>query len=554
MTRHVDFLVVGSGPSGVAAAGPLVEAGADVLLIDAESAADRAARQTLRRALPDVPFLESRRTQSAQRHWILGPEFEALSAAATSSPKLRTPIHRHTMRRNLPDTPVESDNFTPLFSLTAGGMSTAWGAGVSCYTDEDLADCPVDAADLDPSFRHLAAEIGISGEIDDLADFHGCGIPLQPPATLAPQAESVLRRYGRGHKGRNGFLLGHARNAVLTSALTSDRDRRACEDLALCLWGCPNHSIYSSLYALESLRARGLHYLPGHRVERLRRRSPGAGGTLEVLGHRADATPGFDSDVVSDAGSGSPAFRIVAERVLLACGPPISARLVLDALGRYDRPIPFETAPAIGFAALVPGCLGRSAKAEAFGLSQVSFVQRLSEGPGDYAYGNLFAPDGILQTDVAPYLPMRLTAARRVLRTIMPAMLLGNCFLPGHYSRNSIWVSPDGALHLRGRHSATLPTVLRHLRRRLRSHLARCGAFLLPGGFQLNRPGDDIHLGAMLPMARSPEPWQCTADGEVAGLKGVFIADAASLPRISARPHTFTAMANARRMAQQLVG
>ena len=56
-------------------------------------------------------------------------------------------------------------------------------------------------------------------------------------------------------------------------------------------------------------------------------------------------------------------------------------------------------------------------------------------------------------------------------------------------------------------------------------------------------PGAEVHYGCTLPMGRD-----ITANGEVKGFEGLFVADGSVLPTLPAKSHTFTVMANAHRI------
>ena len=68
-----DVIIVGSGPGGVNAAAPLVEAGRSVLLIDYGNEDRRYAA-----LIPHQPFSELRRTDRQQHRYFLGDEFEGI--------------------------------------------------------------------------------------------------------------------------------------------------------------------------------------------------------------------------------------------------------------------------------------------------------------------------------------------------------------------------------------------------------------------------------------------------------------------------------------------
>ena len=73
-----------------------------------------------------------------------------------------------------------------------------------------------------------------------------------------------------------------------------------------------------------------------------------------------------------------------------------------------------------------------------------------------------------------------------------------------------------------------------------------------PGGVNRKLPGGDMHYAATVPMRESPRPGEANARGEVQGLPGVYVVDGAALTSLPPKPHTFTIMANADRIATLL--
>nr|WP_256348315.1 GMC oxidoreductase [Pseudomonas reactans] len=71
--------------------------------------------------------------------------------------------------------------------------------------------------------------------------------------------------------------------------------------------------------------------------------------------------------------------------------------------------------------------------------------------------------------------------------------------------------------------------------------------------FTVGKPGADIHYAGTLPMRSKPRVGQTDSFGEVEGLCGVHVVDAACLPTLTEKSHTLTIMANADRIARSVV-
>jgi choline dehydrogenase-like flavoprotein len=74
----------------------------------------------------------------------------------------------------------------------------------------------------------------------------------------------------------------------------------------------------------------------------------------------------------------------------------------------------------------------------------------------------------------------------------------------------------------------------------------------VPGLVKSTPFGFHGHLAGTLPMRASPGPLESDAEGRLAGTRRVFVVDSAAFPTLPAQNLTFTAMANARRVAAGL--
>lgn len=532
MSADAAVIIIGSGPAGVAAAFPLLARGCRVLMLDGGDDNDE-------EGVPSVASshanLHDLRRRPDQWKLIVGERYEAFQDPSASSPKFRVPAYRQILRRFNQRMAIEPTNFTVVGALAAGGLSNLWGAGVSLFDDEDLAEYPISLRDLAPSYGRVSQRIGISGSNgDDMAALHGHDAHLLAPTKRSAQAQRLLARYasrpGRAH--RHGVRLGAGRNAVLTEG----RDERSgCVYCGLCLWGCRYGAIWSAKHDLQALKRHpNFHYRPTTFATALAR------------------TPAGWRVLADDKGSRN-ALGFEAKRIFLACGAFGSAKLVLAALDLRGRDIAFQTSPSAGFAVLVAGGRGKLAnrlEENVLALSQASFKveePRLQRG---YASGHLFAGATIQAGEYLRLIgSLSYPASRRIVRVLQPRLLVGNCYLDGAYSRHTLRLARSGELRIAGGYA---PATAHHaglVRKRLAAALRHYGAWLLPGAFRMTAPGADVHYGATVPMRALPQPHEANHAGEVNGLPGVYVVDGSALTRVPPKPHTLSIMANADRIA-----
>lgn len=515
-----DVLIVGSGPAGVSAAFPLVEAGLRVLMVDGGRGAGVAP--------PAGQFLDVRRHDASQWRWMVGRNFHALRHVDAVSPKLRVPTHAAVFEGFEAANQIAADDFVAVGSLAPGGLSNAWGCGVACLTDEELAAFPVTPAEMRTSYGAVATRIGVSGgRDDDLSDFFGLDDWSQAPVPIDELQGSLLARY-RGCREtlrQSGFCLGRARVAALTAPMA---DRQACDRSGSCLWGCERRALYSATEDLRLLHGRpGFHYRSGF----VARRIVAEGASVAVEG---------------SGPHGAGVLR--ARRVLLAAGTLASTRLALQVLD-HRVPVSMQSCPTAAFMLWLPRHLGRAQEA-AFGLGQLSFSLKLADGT--QGFGSLFNVMGIPVTEFARYMPFGKRYGVDLLEPLLTSCVVGNLFLPGAMTDASLRLDTGDRLVVQGVYRNEVALLMGEARRRLGASFRRLGAVLMPTSFKVGRPGSDIHYAASLPMRAEPVRGQTDRYGELAGVAGIHVVDGASLSSLPAKSHTLTIMANADRIARHI--
>jgi len=521
--RHpVDFdvVIVGSGPAGVSAAFPLVDAGLRVLMVDGG--------HSTRLVPPTGQFLDVRRHDFSQSDWMIGKNFHALRQADAASPKLRVPTHAAVFEGFGSANRIVAEDFVAVGSLAPGGLSNAWGCGVARMTDNELSTFPVKPSEMHTSYGAVVKRIGVSGGYgDDLSDFFGLDQWSHAPVPIDKLQDSMLSRYTSCRRAllQSGFRLGRARVAVLTTPQT---DRRACNLCGTCLWGCERRALYAATDDLQRLLGRqGFHYRPGFLVERVESK----GDSVAIVGVGTD-------------GAGA----IRARRVLLAAGTLASTRLALQSIN-HRKPVCMQSCPTAAFMLWLPRYLGRHQEA-AFGLGQLSFS--LDLGADTQAFGSLFNTTGIPVSEFVRHIPFGKRYGVDLLASLLSSCVVGNLFLPGSLSDVSLQLDGNDQLLIRGGYRDEVEMLMREAKHKLRMSFLKLGALLMPMSFKMGRPGSDIHYAASLPMSSKPVLGQTDQFGELAGTAGIHVVDGASLSYLPAKSHTLTIMANADRIARHI--
>lgn len=507
-----EFIVIGSGPAGVSAAIPLVEAGRRVLMIDG--------------AHPSPLPAETASEPPWRR--MLGADLAALRPDDGLSPKLRTPVALDVVGGFRRWADLSEDRFFATGAMARGGLSQVWGGFVSELGADDIHGWPFGVDELAPSYRAVAERIGLSGSTDDdMADFYGRNGPVQPAAPIGPTADAILQRYRR-RKRRADFALGLARNAMLTVV---HGERQACDLSLACLWGCARGAIYDARQDIAALR-RHDNFAIRDGVTALR---------------LAPALRGWE---IATAPGGPP---LRAARIVLAAGTLGTLRLAIPLLGIEKTVLRLLNSPVMAMPLLVTRRLGQPAPTRGYALAQLGFRLDYGAAPTDYVTGGLYETVALPPASFAARLPLGRRAATVLFNALAPALAITTVYFPGHCSANEVAVDLSGGqvrIGLRGGVSDDFDAVARRVRRRLNTIWRRLGARPLPGA-TVAVAGTDAHFGGLFPMGLD-DVQGTSRFGELNAAPGVHLVDGAVLPTVSAKFTTFTIMANADRIGRHL--
>lgn len=504
-TGKPQVIIVGSGPAGVSVAWPIVRAGLQVLMIDAS----QDSRCDLRPAsyTPKVAPWASRFCN----------DFAGLKAPVDVSPKFTTPLARSVLEGFASRNGLVSRKFFAAGSLAQGGLSKIWGALAEPFLAEEFAGFPFGAEAMTRSYAEIAHRIGIpSASMEHFERF------ANPPAT------QLYRRYLRQRRAGQ-FELQAAVNAVNETAMEG---REPCSRCGGCLYGCKGHSIYDSAFELPALqRFPNFDYASDHFV-----RAMGTDGAAHVL-------------EVEKQGLTK---QLRAETIVMAAGTIATSHLVLRHLNWLERPVPLLTNPAAAAAFLVPGFIGSTRPSESFSLGQLFYRFRTDS---TLAAGVIYGADTLPLDIFAARLPFSRPAALRTAHALAPALLVSTCYLPGHFSKNVLYVHTKNSeqhISIEGCDNPEAEIELRLVLKGLSKQMRQLGAVPVPFSKSILTAGADAHYGGVFPMG-GEGTLSTTEWGELKSYPNIFLADGSVLSRLPATHPTLTIMANADRIGHEIV-
>ena len=202
--------VVGSGPTGVAAATALLDRGIHVTMLDAgvECEPDRlaivhqlSARDPREWSEEDIRRLRGRPQDLRGK----GARFPRKLAYGSSFAYAIDEIDA-----------MRQVGTNCLLSFAKGGLSNVWGAAVLPNASRDMDDWPLTTADLAPHYARVATLMPIAAAADELERMFPLYGPAASPLRCSQLASSLLSRM-RTHRASleaTGMLFGQSRLAV----------------------------------------------------------------------------------------------------------------------------------------------------------------------------------------------------------------------------------------------------------------------------------------------------------------------------------------------------
>jgi len=514
MTQKVEYAMVGTGPSSVSCAVPLLKNGKSVLFLDGGDGS---------------AIKYGRAREQSERRDELGCGLLPISIYEGLSPKLRNTVDPLFIEKYMAHNHIEATNFECVGALAEGGLSGFWGAVSPKFSQQECKMGAIDWLEMENSYRNISERIGISGSNSDpLAPILGEDIPLQPPLPLSPLAAALLQR--TSSQSSTATVFGRCRSAVLTQPLDG---RSACQLEGDCMSGCEVGAIYNSFAELEQFRkCPNAEIRTNHLVEKIEERGSvvGVSGTNLLTGEQ---------------------FHILADRVILAAGTLPSTRLALDFMNAGEGEFRLETTPSVSFGIVVPRMLGKEIQREKFGMAQLAFAIPSSCPGVNAAFGTFYDSASFALPDLAAQSFLTYRGGQQIISRLLSSLAVGLVFLPGECSNNQVKVTREGIkrkLHIVGDFSADFEVHLKTVMAKLRRDLFRLGAWVIPGSVSASRPGADAHYGATLPMGRVTNQY-----GKLPNTDRVFVVDGSVLPCLPAKHLTFSIMANADRIGRKLV-
>lgn len=517
-----EVIIVGSGPSGVASALGFAENGIVPLILDVGYEAPNVQP-------PDINFYDYRKTHNSF-NVMIGENHEVLKHVInkrTASPKISSPYLQYVTLDAEKLSPV-SRSSTIVQSFAMGGLASAWGAGLYRCVDDDLINLPINEADLSPYYDKLTKEIGISGDNDDLTPFLGSTENLLKPIQLSKKSLKLFSAYQKKKKKLNaeGIFIGRSRLGVLTRHYDN---RSACDYHNLEMWYPDLPYIYTPSFTLKKLiRYNKVQYHKSVIVKRWSR------GNNHIVVHAQN---------INDKSS----ISFKCRKLILAAGTISSAKIVLNSKNDFETRLPLRDNSLVQIPLIFPSFIGSKLDKEALSLANLNVVFNLKEF-NLRLQGSIIELSSPSRAIFYQMLPLSAKDNLTFIRLFLPSILVLFLYLPSRKeSYGHVKLEHNNKLEVYNPHGKVDKRIIRKV---IRTFI-RMG--ILTHSLLVQPPEHTMHYGGTLPMTGNPcTDYKCSTLGEIYGEPDVHVVDGSLFSYIPSKNLSFTLMANAMRIAEDI--
>jgi len=415
-----------------------------------------------------------------------------------------------------------------------GGFSNIWGAQIMPFSKGTFDRWPISLAEMESHYHTALCEMTLAGDEDDLSELFPLMVAARRLPPLADRSERVLDRYQqrRALVRSHGITIGRAR-----LAFRSDE----CTRCGLCMTGCPQELIYSSSHTFDRLRSEGrIAYRPN------------------MLATRLEEIDGAPSAVVRNTSTGQ-LEHIAADRIFVACGGIGTTRLILGSLGGFDRPVYLQESvqfvmPTISMRPVADPRLARN-----FTLNQFNLLYDFTGEGVDlcqvhfYDYNPAFLaslPGALLGPHAEP-----------ALAALVRRVSVGLGYVPGWGSPRVKVVArraPGGDeqlphLEIDRETSHGWPPMLEGLVRAMVKVAPALDLWPVLPMLSVSAAAKSYHFGGSFPHGLERTATTTDRLGRLAAWDHIHLVDASVFPNVPATTFTLTIMANAHRIASEVL-
>ncbi len=514
--------IVGSGPTGVAAAKKILEKGHQVTILDAGITLEE-----------EVSFKVNQLKSTNPQNWdksIISSFKEKLAVDPKGVQKKLIFGSDFPYREVEDHIPLDTKNighFTPSFAK--GGFSNVWGSAMLPYHKTDLAEWPINVEDLEKYYSSVLNFVPLTGCNDNLQDFFPMYKKEKNTLNSSKQADYILSRLKKGQKILNHKNVYFSKSRLAVN-LTKYNKASNCIYCGLCLFGCPKDIIYSTNSTLDELKDDvNFFYVSGIVVTELDEKD----GHVEISAYRIDTKE---------------RVKFEGEKCYLAAGVISTTKILLKSKSITNTKLTLKASEYFLAPVFQRKAFRKVTEENLHTLSQF-FIEVCDKDISEYFIHLQFYTYSELYKLVLDRMLGGVPFFNRLLMPeILGRMMAVQGYLHSNLSSHIELTLEDNKLYLQGIENPYAKQVINKVVKKLNSLTRISDLFIFKPMLKIGLPGEGRHVGGSFPMSKTPQDFQSDLLGRPFGWKNIHVVDSSVFPDVPAPTITFTAMANAQRI------
>ncbi|MFK7775932.1 MAG: GMC oxidoreductase [Saprospiraceae bacterium] len=516
MLTKFDFIVVGSGCSGVQSAQTLLEDGAKVLMLDVGIQADPNSL-----IIPNKDFISIRENEENQSEYFLGKHLGGVERSWLKNKNRLTPLLKFvekTAAGNIPLGGLWKDSF--LESHAQGGLGNSLGRGVFAFSPDEAKKVGIDFKLLKQGYEKIASRVGVFGKSKiSLGELNGLENPLALDRSMAKVWSKFYNKKMQWNS--KGVFLERTPLAICPKEFGDNNNYNDMD-----FWSLENTQGYHPGMTLKKLRGyKKFHYQGNTLVDSYIEKED----SVEVR---------FTNTLTNELET------LTCKKIIICASVLGTARIVLKSNEAYDHKLPFISNPFFYTSWINTSMLGQSNSVMRSSFSQLSLYFKLRERE-DFSLMNLYTYRSLLLHKLIREVPFNFRFSYQLINILKEALVFGGVHLPEfRQEENGVQLVRDS----NNNSGFQLNIDYKQDHKRIKENLSFLKRKMLSLGCmplfsKMVNPGSSKHYGGTLPISKIPKPFTLSSSGRLHGTKNVYVGDASGFNFLPAKGLTFTIMA-----------
>ena len=523
--KNNQYIIIGSGPSGVSCATALLKKNIKVLMIDSGNELEKNVKNEISKLFnleyEDWPKDVINKPPSKYYKGI--PLKQCYGSNFIY--KISDPYKYH-FKKNIGLRP----------SFAKGGFSNIWGAAIMPCNKNDIADWPIKIKSLSPFYKEVMKLFDVSAQKDNLLKYFPIFKKKLINLNLSEQGEIVHKNLKKNEKQllKNGFFFGRSR---LAFNKTNFSHKKGCIYCGSCLIGCPKKVIYSSLSTLKNLeKNKNFNYLPG----------------ITVTSLKEEKSEVFVNGIINKS---KKKILLKSKKVFVGAGVLQTTLIIANTLKLKEYNFEIKDKTLVYLPLLLNKSIPNIYNSKINTLAQFFFEIKDKKLSEKFIHAQLYLYNQLYNREINKFLfPLKLLFPKFLERLTSKLAIL-QIYLPSSESSKIVFKynsSNPYKFDLKEKKNKNTKKLIKKVLKKIKLNKSMTGLYPLTFLNKVLPVGHSFHSGGTLPMSKKKNPRLCSDIlGRPNNLKRIHCIDASVLPSIPSTTVTLTVMANAFRIGSK---